>query len=148
MYELLDDPTYDGDPTETLLRIDEMLGEYDSRYKLERYPILEEIEPDPGLFPEDTGFDVAELDAPEFLNAEAFSSFDSSTYLQRMMVGESNHFASLISSLTLFIARWPHITQVGARAKFLYGLEADRQLPRQAPRLGCGGGCERVREKA
>jgi len=145
MYEVLDDPTYDGDPVETLLRIDEILGEHDSRCKFEQHPILEETEPDPGLFPEDTGFDITALYTPEALNAEPFNSFNSSAYLQRMMVSESNYLVPLISSLTPYTARRPSISQIGAGAEFLCGPEAGGKFSRQVPRLGCGGGCGRVR---
>jgi len=148
MYEVLDDPTYDGDPAEILLRINEMLGEYDSRCNLEHHPILEEIEPDPGLFPEDTGSDITTLDTPEALNTEPFSSFSSSTYLQRMMVSESNYLVSLISSLTPCTARRRGVSKIGAGAEFFCGLEADRQFSRQVPRVGCGSCCGRVPGKA
>ena len=88
LYQALDDPTFQGDPTEILLHIDEMCGEHDPRYKLGGGPILEEMEPDPGLFPEDTGFDVAALSTPEALDVGLLSCFNSSMFLQRMMVSQ------------------------------------------------------------
>lgn len=88
LYQALDDPTFQGDPTEILLRIDEMWGEYDPRYKFDGRPILEEMEPDPGLFPEDTGFDVETLLAPEALDVDFLGCFNGSMYLRRMMVSQ------------------------------------------------------------
>ena len=96
IYEALGDPTYEGDPTGMLLLIDEMLGEHDSMFKLQQRYGLEEAEPDPGLFPEDSGFETAALLAPEALNAELLSSFNSSAYLERMMVSKSDTLMSLI----------------------------------------------------
>jgi len=88
LYQALDDSTFQGDPTEMLLRIDEMCGEYDPRYKLKGHSILEEMEPDPGLFLEDSGFDVVALLTPEALDNDLLSCFDSSIYLRRMMVSQ------------------------------------------------------------
>lgn len=100
LYRALDDPTYQGDPTEILFRIDEMLGEHDPRPKLEGAFGLEEMEPDPGLFPEGSGLDAAALLTPEALNTEPLSSFNTSMYLQLMMVSEYNHFVPSILSPT------------------------------------------------
>lgn len=90
MYKVLDDPTYKGNPVEILYFIQEMLGDYDSRRGREQYPILEDMEPDPPLFSEDAGFCTAALTTPEVPNTEVLDSFDSSAYLQYMMVGEFN----------------------------------------------------------
>ena len=118
LYRSLEDPTYEGNPVETLFHIDEMLGEYDSRFKLEG--CLEVMEPDPGLFPEDTGFDIATLLTPEALDTEPLCSFNfnSTMYLRRMRVSESDHPISLILSLTPRIAPRTRISQVGAGAEF------------------------------
>lgn len=86
LYQALDDPTFKGDPTEMLLRIDEMWGEYDSRLKLEERFGLEESQPDPGLFPEDTGSDVAALLTPGALDVDLLSCFNSSVYQRGTMV--------------------------------------------------------------
>ena len=88
LYQALDDPTFQGDPTEFLLRIDEMWGEHDPKDKLEEYPGLEEMEPDPGMFPEDTDFDIAALLTPETLDVDLLSCFNNSKYLRRMMVSQ------------------------------------------------------------
>ena len=116
-----------------LLLIDEMLGEHDSMFKFQQRHGLEEAEPDPGLFPEDSGFETAALLAPEALNAELLSSFNSSAYLERMMVSKSDNLVSLILPLTPRTARRPRSSHVGKGAKFLRGSRADRQFPRKAP---------------
>lgn len=87
MYKRLDDPEYEGNPVGVLDFIQEMLGDYDSR---RRHPILEDMEPDPPLFPEDADFCTAALTTPEVPNTEVLDSFNSSAYLQHMTVGELN----------------------------------------------------------
>ena len=121
VYGVLDDPAYDGKPAEMLLFIDELLGEHDSRFKLEQRYGLEEAEPDPGLFPEEeeTGLDATELLTPEAINAEFFGSFNGSAYLQRMTVSRFKNLLSLEFSLTPRTATWLHISLVGAGSEFL-----------------------------
>lgn len=103
LYEKLNDPEFDGDPSATLLLIEEMLGE-----KTE-HSILEEMEPDPGLFPDYPDFDIAAFTPPEALNTETSTPFNSSIYLRHMMVGEFNHLASPVSSDPMYSTKVPRL---------------------------------------
>ena len=143
LYQALDDPAYQGDPTETLLRIDELIGEYDSRAKLEARFALEDIEPDPGLFQEDTDFDIAAFLTPEALNNESLISFNGSAYLQHLMVRGPSHLIPLPLS-DPYVAPRTSISQVGPGAEFLRGAGADRQFSRKAPWSGCRSACGKV----
>jgi hypothetical protein len=109
LYKDLDDPAYDGDPVGILLLIKDLLGERDSKPEFGVYQILEDMEPDPGLFPDDPGFEVTTLTPPEILDAEALIPFDSSVYLQQMAVSEFNHSAPSISSDPMYRTRAPYL---------------------------------------
>lgn len=83
---------------ETLLRVAKMLEERDSSFEFEDYPNLEETEFDLGLFPAGGDFGIPALATLETLDAEASVPFDSSAYLQHLMVGESNCLVSSVFS--------------------------------------------------
>ena len=100
-----------------LTLISEIIGDHDSRLKLEQR--FEEAEPDPGLFPEDTGFDTAALLTPEALSAKLGTSLNSSAYIRHMMVSKFNDLVPLIFSLTPCTGRGSCISQVGTGPEFL-----------------------------
>jgi len=95
----LDDPVNGRIPVGLLNHIRGILGEYDPRYELEQYSPPEEAEPDPGLFPEDSGFDFATFATSGASATRLYDSQGSSAYLKSVIVGK---FSSLVpqSSLT------------------------------------------------
>lgn len=120
MYREMDDPEHQGNLVDALEIIQELMGEHDTRSEFfEQNPPLEETEPDPLLFPEDSGFEDAVLATPEAPVTGMSKSFDRSAYLESMKVGK---FSSLVSpsSLTACTAERLHsISQTGSEPEFL-----------------------------